>query len=234
MQIKERLRLWGIATSWGWWKVVSGIFFVAGIYDLVRGESSLQLPTLQHFISWWDWKVWLLIAFVILFIGIWEGSYRLIKKIKVESEAKISVEIKTQRKEWRQRYSDRAEIPILLFKMYERSKNICGENKKPLTKEYWESVARSYLEAGIAPEKVPELDEMANMKEITQMFDSMPDQFGVKLPSAMAKFQKLLLDIQGSMSLHGMGALTLTKDDEDYKKYHSQVQLLRKTVCPAK
>ena len=86
MAIKERLHIWRVTTLWGWWKVLSGISFLAGVYDLIRGESSLTLPSLQNLISWWDWKVWLLIAFIILLVATMEGSYRFVRKVKSELE----------------------------------------------------------------------------------------------------------------------------------------------------
>lgn len=82
MSFLERIKIfWAIAK--GWWVVFSLIFLGLSGYDLIGGQvPSANLPTVQDYIYWWDWKIWIIIALIIAIIGTVEGAYRYSKHIQ--------------------------------------------------------------------------------------------------------------------------------------------------------
>jgi hypothetical protein len=228
MQSRERLRVFRYTTLWGWWKVVGGVFFLAGIYDLIRGEFAPSLPSLQKTVNWWDWKIWFLIALLLLLIATIEGAHRLIKKTRKEAEEKISPVIQAERRQLREKYSDRLDIPVLLLQIYERAKTLAKTAPQiPLTGSQAEAIAGTLSSAGSIPQYIPKLDmatnESSGLKELGKMLDA-PLKDG---NSIINKLLKMLIDVQASMSLHSTGSLHQTSNDTVYQDYRNRVSLLQ-------
>ena len=129
MQISERLSIWKITAFWGWWKVIAGVFLLAGIYDLAQGQiPAINLPSLQQVISWWDWKIWFISALALLLFGTLEGTYRLVKRLKSKVLDEVNENKRLDRKKQRGRYTNRQDIPDHLFSLFTISKRIAEEN----------------------------------------------------------------------------------------------------------
>ncbi len=98
MWIRDRLSVWRLTVFWGWWKMGAAVFALVGAYDLVQGQvPTASLPSLERVASWWDWRVWFILALVFGLIGTMEGTYRYVKRLRVtigELESKLDNKVK--------------------------------------------------------------------------------------------------------------------------------------------
>lgn len=193
-----------------------GILTIIGLYDLISSQfPQLNLPIIGDYVHWLDWKIWLLIALVLSLIGTLEGTYRYVKRIKADNENRISRLKREERKQGRQRYSDRNNIPTLLFKMYECSKTLAVANKRSFFGEKAEAVAKSLSSAGLLTSKQLEIEKMDSIEEIKWMLKRIPE----------TKWKELYLDTYGAMRLHGEAISP--ESNAEYSSFHSQVKLLQ-------
>ena len=220
--LQETFKEWIPAVPGRWYKIllhviVPTIPLVAGlIFAILQSVRGLPVPI-------WTWVV--IIASILLFVVI---SFFAFHRVRSERVSEQTGELKRQeRKEWRQGFRGVTAIPGLLFGMYERAKVLCKRNKKPLTEEYWGDIASSFYGAHQAPTIVPSLDKMASKQEIIDMINSTPDPLNTGNASTIENLNRLILNLQATMSLHNMGAIPLTNEDIDYEAYQMAVQMLQ-------
>lgn len=224
--LQDTLKEWAPAVPERWYKMLLNVLvpilaFFAGIgFAIFQSTRGLPVPI-------WTWVV--IIVSVLLFVVV---SFIAFHKVRLERDKIIpgdgerTEELRRQeRKERRHVFRDRVLIPHNLFRMYERAKVICAENRKPLTEEYWGEIASSFFGAHQAPTIVPSLDKMASKQEIIDMINSTPDLFNTGSASTVENLKRLILNLQATMSLHNTGAIYLTSNDDEYQKYHEKVKL---------
>jgi hypothetical protein len=200
--------------------IVPIIPFVTGlIFAIEQSTKGLPVPI-------WVWAMIIVgaVAFVVV-------SFFAFHRVRLERDSKQTAELKRQElKEWRQRFSNVTLIPDYLLDMYERAKELCERNKKPLIKDYWAEIAESFFEARQAPTVVPPMDKMPSKQEIMDMINSTPDPLGVGSGSTIESMNRLILNIQATMSLHNTGAMALTNNDDLYKFNHGMVKSLQQNL----
>lgn len=82
---KGRLSIWGKIIPRGGYIMAAASLSLTGVYDLVAGQyPDLNLPAMQDYLPWWDWKIWLIIVLVLLLFGTLEGTYRLFVELEKE------------------------------------------------------------------------------------------------------------------------------------------------------
>lgn len=229
--LQDSLKEWIPAVPKRWYAMLLNVLvpiipFVSGLaFAIVQSIKGLPVPI-------WAWA--LIIASVLLFVVL---SFLAFHRVRLERDKVISsngernTELRRQeRKEQRHVFRTRLEIPSLLFHMYERAKILCEENRKPLTKEHWDEVAHSFFETHQAPTVVLPLDKMPSTQEIMDMINSTPDPFNTGSASTIENFNRLILNLQATMSLHNTGAIPFTNNDDEYQKYHKKVKLLQNNL----
>lgn len=229
--LQDTFKEWVPAVPKRWYNMLLNVIvpiipFVAGlIFAIEQSTKGLPVPT-------WVWAM--IIASVVLFVVLSFFAFHRVKSERdkvISSNSERNTDLRRQeRKEQRHVFRTRLEIPILLFQMYERAKILCGENRKPLTKEYWDEIAHSFFEAHQAPTVVLPLDKMPSIQEIMDMINSTPDPFNTGSASTIENFNRLILNLQATMSLHNTGAIPLTNNDDEYQKYHKKVKLLQNNL----
>jgi len=80
--ITERIHIWRKIVFRGWWKLVWGIYFVVGLFTIVRAEilPRENIPSIVELLPSWPWWVWALMGMGILCVATLEGAYRLIQQ----------------------------------------------------------------------------------------------------------------------------------------------------------
>jgi len=219
---QESFKEWVPAVVGRWYKILLHVLlpiipFVAGIiFAIAQSVRGLPVPI-------WTWVV--IIASVLLFVFV---SFLAFNRVRLEGVSEQSRELKKQeRKESRKGSGNVRHIPSLLFKMYERAKELCEREKKPLTEEYWGDIAKSFFGANQGPIIVPSIDEMASKEDIINMINSTPDPFSTGNGSTVENLRRLILNLQATMGLHNMGAIALTKGDLDYEIAEIQLKMLQ-------
>ena len=154
------------------------------------------------------------------------------KQIEKQNEDILKLErdielLRQERKEWRQKLSDRSEIPTLLFKMYERAKNLCKENKKLFTQEDWDAIGNSLGAAHQIPTIIPSADKATDIRQIEKMIKSIPDPFNIGSVPLIEKLKVFIVNLQAAMSLRNTGAIPLTNNDGEYQGNETRVKLLQ-------
>jgi len=220
--LKETFKEWVPAVPGRWYRILLHVIvpiipLVGGlIFAVIQSVRGLPVPI-------WNWIV--IIVSVLLFVII---SFFAFHRVRLEGVSEQSRELKRQeRKESRQGFGNVRHIPSLLSKMYERAKVLCERDKKPLTEEYWGDIASSFFGAHQGPIIVPSVDEMASKEDIINMINSTPDPFNTGNGSTVVNLKRLILNLQATMGLHNMGAISLTKGDIDYGVAEIQLKMLQ-------
>lgn len=220
--LRETFKEWVPEVPGKWYKILLHVIvpmipLIGGvIFAVIQSVRGLPVPI-------WNWVV--IIASVLLFVII---SFFAFHRMRLERDSEQSRELgRQERKEWRKSLSNLRGVPGILFKMYERAKTLCERNKKPLTEEYWGDIANSFFGAHQGPTIVPSLDKMASKEDIIDMINSTPDPFNSGNASTLGNLNRLILNLQATMSLHDMGAMPLTKGDVDYEVNEMAVQMLQ-------
>lgn len=84
MEIMRRLSFYKEIIWGGWWqRVVLTIYAAVAAYDTIQGQilSEHNLPSISQ-LSWWDWKIWILVFIGILLIMTVEWAYRHNKQLR--------------------------------------------------------------------------------------------------------------------------------------------------------
>lgn len=216
---------WIPAVPGRWYKILLHVIvpiipFVTGlILAIERSTKGLPVPT-------WVWAM--IIVSAVVFVVV---SFYAFHRVRLERAKIISGKSRRQElKEWRKGFSNRTAIPVLLLDMYEIAKELCRNNRKPLTEEYWGDIASSFFGAHQAPTIVPSVDKMASRQEIIDMIDSTPDPLNPGSASTVENLKKLILNLQATMSLHNMGAIPLTDASVLYQVKHTALQWLQQNL----
>jgi hypothetical protein len=186
----------------------------------------------------WDWVLMIVSAVAFVVLSFLAFHRMRLERDKVTSDSDEQKVRRQERREWRQKLSDRLEIPILLFKMYERAKTLCEENKKSLDDESWKAIVDSLAEAHQTPAIMPSsLEQITDIPAVIAILDSIPALFDIApspatsvIENVIEKFKGFVLSVQATMSLRGIGAIPLTKNDPEYHGYYAQVKLLQNNL----
>jgi len=208
--------------------VIAGSFILVGIYDLLQGQApDANLPSLQQVISWWDWKIWFIIALFLLLIGTLEGTYRYIKRIKVQIRKEVNEQIEEQkrkeRKVQRTRDNKAVYIPDKLHELYMTSKRIADEKhaKQKLTYEQMQQVAERLTQVGILQELGDVFLGFATAPSYEKLEEMIKNSDYAKTHETM---KKLLIFFKSAMSELQIGISNYLEKDEEYKKLYDDIQ----------
>ncbi|MCJ7639294.1 MAG: DUF4231 domain-containing protein [Euryarchaeota archaeon] len=220
----DTLNEWVPAVPGRWYRILLSVIpiipFITGLIIAIE-QSTEGIP-----VPAWVWVMIIIgaVAFVVV-------SFFAFHRVRLERYKIMSTELKRQeRKEWRRRFSNVIAIPSLLLGMYELAKELCKQNKMPLTKEYWKEIADSFFGAHQAPTVVPTMDKMPSVKEIMEMINSTPNPFNISSGSMVENLNRLILNIQATMSFHNTGAIPLTNNSVLYGAKHTAVKLLQQNL----
>lgn len=221
----DTLKEWVPEVPGRWYKmlahgIVPIIPLVAGlIFAIEQSIKGLAVPI-------WVWVV--IVASAVGFVLVTLFAFH---RVRLERDSERTGELKRQeRKERRRGFSNLTLIPSFLLDMYEMAKERCRSNRKPLTKEYWGEIADSFFEANLAPTVVPKFDKMPSKQEILDMINSTPDPLKSGSVSLVENLNRLILNIQATMSLHGTGAIPLTDGSILYDVKHKLVKTLQQNL----
>jgi len=222
--LQDTLKEWVPAVPGRWYRILLNVLpiipFVIGLIFAIE-QSTKRLPVPN-----WVWAMIIVgaVAFVVV-------SFLAFHRVRLERDSERTAELKRQeRKEWRQGFRNITAIPGLLLEMYELAKELCKRNRKPLTKEYWEEIANSFFEAHQAPTVVPPMDKMPSIQELMDMINSTPDPLNSGSASVVENLNRLILNLQATMSLHNTGAIPLTNNSILYEAKHTAVKLVQQNL----
>ena len=223
--LRDSLKEWVPAVPSRWHKVLLYVIaplipFIIGLTRAIR-QSTQGLP-----VPIWVWAMIIVgaVAFVLV-------SFLAFHRVRLERDTEQRAELKRHDlKEWRQRFSNVTRIPGLLLEMYELAKALCESNRKPLTKEQWEEIADSFFTAHQAPTVVLPIDKMPSHQELMSMISSTPDPLSSGSASIAESLNRLILNLQATMSLHNSGAIPLTDHSVLYQAKHTAVKMLQQNL----
>jgi hypothetical protein len=216
----DTLKEWGPAVPGTLYRIVLNVLpiipFVTGVALAIR-DSTKGIP-----VPVWVWGIMIggALAFVVV-------SFLAFHGVRVERDSERREESRRQeRKELRQRFSNVTLIPGVLSDMYDIAKSLCEAKRVPLTGEYWDEIAGTFFDGGLAPAGVPVVDKIPRIEELVNMINSTPDPWGIG-GSVMENMNRLILNIQGAMSRHGVGAIPLTRNSIMYGAKEMELKLLQ-------
>jgi len=197
MRIKNRISVWKSTTFWGWWKVGVITFAVIGFYDLLQGQiSTVSLPSLENIISWWDWKVWFILALILGLAGIMEGTYRHITKLKEEKDKlKDVLDSKNKRKSVAENLTDfhNSGDELLMLVTSGKEKNSLNSYKE------WGEKVKDYFYAN--PDELGKSKMLGLIPSNAELTVPLPSVFGeedgyvyIMLTIQLDKLKKLVED----------------------------------------
>jgi len=229
--LQDTLKEWIPAVPKRWYNMLLNVLLpiipFAGslIFAILQSVRGLPVPI-------WAWIVILVsvLAFVILSLAAFH-RVRLERDRISSDNTNLTTDLKRQeRREWRSNFRDRATIPTILFKMYERIKYLCKGSKKSLTQEHWKDIADKFFDANQAPTIVPSLEKMPSLQDIIAMINSTPQPFNTEPTSITENFNRLILNLQATMGYYKRGAIPLSQHDPEYQTYHKEVKLLQNNL----
>ena len=242
MEIKKRLRIWRITAVVGWWKLGVALFTVVSLYDLASSQiPQWNLPAIGSFKGIIDWKFWLIIALLLALLGTLEGVYRYVRAndakiaaLKTETESKISESKRADLREMRRQFSDKLEIPELLFKMYERAKQLADTSDKlditNLEDYDVQSIAKTMSLGSTMPETELDVSTLDNIDEVVKVFQGVPLD-GIPIPDGanpfLIKLKKVMVDLLGGMGANHLGTLEQIQHDTLYPQLSGRLAALQ-------
>ena len=225
MLIKDRYNIYKTSVFWGWWKVAALVFFAAGVYDLIEGQSDYNLPSIQNVFGWWDWKIWFIIALILLLISTCEGSYKQIKALKKQIASLNTVEDKNRIGELRKYFENRMLIPDKLRELFTLGKAIAQENTDDvisLSDERMENLANNLGQGGFLNDVemfggIVESKTFGEIKEVTDKLDPL---------IAFQAVNRMFIFINRGMQAENIGLSRFIKDNEQYQNLKNEIYLL--------
>src|SRR4030042_1685149 len=169
--VRDSFKEWLPAVPGRWYSMLQNVVLpliplIGGaVYAIRQSIRGLPVPS-------WDWILMIAMAGIFVVLSFQAFHRMRLARDKIISESNQQQLGRQERKEWRQRFSGRVEIPPLLSKMYECAKMLCTANKKPLTSQYWKQIADTFFGAHPAPTVAVSLDKMPSAREVIDMIKS--------------------------------------------------------------